>query len=138
MGTRFEILPDKGVVYFKHDGYVSADESRRFLRAYREHPLYRAGQNVLVDFAEVADYERDWARVIALQAEVADNIYPIPQELFLVLYAPNRLTQALAQVIANSWDDVPNVVTRIAAREDEALAILGLAETRFSDLLASV
>ena len=138
MPTVLEILPDRGIVYMRQSGHLMVADSQKALADYARHPQARPGQQCLVDFSGVTSIERDWTKVMALQAEVAETMLPRTQEMLLIFYAPTPLTLELASVIVNSWDGVPDILPRIAQREDEALAILGLPETRIADLLASV
>ncbi|EAQ01472.1 hypothetical protein OB2597_01247 [Pseudooceanicola batsensis HTCC2597] len=134
MPLRYEILPEIGLVYIRYWGLATLQETAEAFLAYAQDPLFRPGQNHLIDLSRIDDYERNFPDLIKLQAAKADFIMTEGHRSLTVYYAPTRIGYAMALSIIRSWEGLNGVVPILTQDEGEALALLGVKETQFADL----
>ena len=137
MPVTFQILPTHGLVYVRFDGEARLGESQASMQAYRHHPDYRPGQKQLIDMSRVTGFERDFPRIIALMAEVAEIFHQPGVEMMAVYYVTNRHGRDVARLVMQSWADIPGIVTRMTEDEAAALSILGMKERTIAALFAA-
>ena len=137
MAVTFRILPDRGLVYVRYVDFALIDESIQAFSAYMNHPDCRPGQKHLIDLAAVVGFERDYPRLMALQAFMARLYVGTDIQTMAAFFAPSREAQEMTTPVLRSWEGHDQVVVRVLDNEAEALAFLGLTETRIADLLAN-
>lgn len=125
MPLSFRIYRDLNLVFVAYEGLMSIAETRRELSAYRTHPDFSPTQNHLLDLRRVTDWERDFPRLMAMQAEGIDMFTPGTTPPYLVYFAPTKVGQDAAMACIRSWDDGSVIIPRLTTREDDALQILG-------------
>ncbi|MBU2962184.1 hypothetical protein KO516_15460 [Citreicella sp. C3M06] len=135
MSIDFHILADRGLVYVRYEGFALIDDTMKAFGRYMQHPQARPGQKQFVDLSGVTGYERDFTRLMAIQARKADQFGSGGTQTLMVYYAPSRLGLELAQLVLRSWEGFDAVVALIQQSEQEALSLLGLPETCVADLL---
>ncbi|MGV6849213.1 MAG: hypothetical protein ACWA5A_12630 [Marinibacterium sp.] len=136
MPVSFRIFPGRGLVYVRYAGHTYLDESFAAIADYMRHPDFRPGQKQLVDLAAVTGYERDFARLLELQAGKADLFGGSGLETLIVYYAPTPQSRDLARLVMRSWEPFDHVIARIQETEADALALLGEPERDFDTLMA--
>lgn len=136
MSVSFQILASRGLVYVRYSGFARLDDTFVAFGQYMRHPDFRPGQKQLVDLSGVTGFERDYARLFAMQSIKADAFLNGDAQTLIVYYAPGEEAQRLCQLVARSWEPVASVVALVQQHEDEALALLGQAETSIAELLA--
>ena len=137
MPIKADILAERGLIYFKFSGYVTVGEALASMEAITQKPEFRVGMKHFVDFQDVTDYERDYVKVLELQAKVADHVIQDEIQTLLVLLATTPQGREMANINVRSWEGVTTVVPVIAETEKRALELLGEPETRIADLLAN-
>ena len=135
MSVTFRILRARGVVYVRYFGFVGIESSLIAFRDYMEHPDCRPGQKHLVDLSEVTEFEKDYARILQLQALKAEQFVGQPVETMLAYIAPTAAARAMAALVLRSWEGNEYVIPRVLDTEAEALAFLGMPERRVAELL---
>ena len=139
MPGSYTILPERGLVYVRYEGYITLDEGQAMFAAYTRDPRSHPGQKQLVDLSRVTDWERDFIRLMKMQAQKAEVFLgPEQSQFMMILYAPTPETQAVGRHFAASWQGVRGIVVSLQHDEADALAILGQPETSFSELLDKV
>lgn len=136
MPLSFRILMNRGIVYVRFWDHVTPDECFVSFADYMRHPDCRPGQRHLVDLSAVTTFQKDFAKLMALQAFKAEQFIGQPTETMLAYYAPTEPSRQLAALVVRSWEGFDHVVPRVFASEAEALTFLGQREARISDLLA--
>lgn len=136
MSITFRILPDRGLVYVRYSGRVRIDDSMTAFADYMRHPDCRPGQKHLVDLSAVTSYERNFSRILELQALKTEHFVGQPVETLLAYYAPTAEAQQMAALVLRSWEGTDHIVARVLLTETETLAVLGLSESTIDDLLA--
>lgn len=68
MPVTFRILPAHSLTYVRFSGQVDLNETFAEFDNYTRHPDFRPHQSQLIDLTEVRDYERDFSRIMELQA----------------------------------------------------------------------
>jgi hypothetical protein len=136
MSLSFRILPDRGLVYVRYFGHVMIADSMTAFADYMRHPDSRPGQKHLVDLSAVTGFEKDFTRILELQALKTEHFVGQPMETLLAYYAPSAEAQQMAALVLRSWEGTDHIVARVLLTEAETLAVLGLSETRIDDLLA--
>lgn len=137
MPSSFRIIPRLGLVLIEHSGFITVQESLDSIAAYAVHPDARPGQKHLATFAQVTDYERDWLRIMSIQARLADVVVPSDHETLLVMHAPHKVAREVAILIRKSWEGNGGVIPNIVQTEAEALSLLGIKGTQFHDSLVA-
>lgn len=135
MPVTFLPLPDHGLVLFTYSGHVGMGESMAAIAEAARHPAYRPGMRHLVDISAITGFEKVFPALLSMQAKVLDDFPVIAEPTMVLWYAPTRIGQEMAQTVAKSWAETAHV--RLVVQEDEegALSVLGLRETRISQLL---
>jgi hypothetical protein len=136
MAVRYQIYLDLGLVHVRYSGTAILDESFEAVGRYLQDPGYRPGQKQFVDLSDVTDYEKDYAKLLMLQAKKLEAFLR-GNESLLVYYAPTALTQELSNLIARSWEDIGAVVPVVVTDREAAMSVLGLAPDVFDGLLAA-
>ena len=130
-------MPHRGLVYVRYEGYVSIDDTVSLLAEYMPHPDRVAGQMQLVDLSAVTGFEKDFARLMGLQAQKADAFRPGDGvQTLLVYYAPHDEGFEMAKLILRSWQGVASVMATVQRNAAHALDILGQPERDMDELLA--
>ena len=137
MPVRFDVISHRGIVVVHNFGHLTVATTQSAFAAFTASPACIPGQIHLSDLSAVTSYERDLPGFLQVQADIADKFHGDAPETLLVIYAPTPISMELARFLHNSWSGTGSVIPRIATTEAEALAILGVPETRISDLLAS-
>ena len=137
MPISFQVLKSRALVFVQYDGFARIDDAMTAFADYARHPDCRPGQKQLVDLSKVTGVEKDFTKLMELQAQKADVFMNGSAETLIVYYAPTNKGRAIAQMILRSWEPFNNVVPIVLDDETESLAVLGQTETNFSDLLAS-
>ena len=134
MPLSYTILPPLGIVYVRYDGEARLEETMEVFGRYAADPDFRPGLTQLVDLSRVTEFERDFMTLARSQAGKADTMTGLRTPTLAVYYAPTQVGQEMAQQILKSWDGLDAVIVRIATDEAQALEMLGLEISRFSDL----
>ncbi|GGL62536.1 hypothetical protein [Wenxinia marina] len=137
MPVSFRILPGRNLVYVRYDGIAGVAETESSFRSYAAHPDFRPGQMQLIDVSRVTGYEKAYAEFIAMQARIAGMAYRPDRSIFIAFYATTAVGREMAGLAGASWDSVDGAVVVMGEDEGELLALLGLRERSFADLLAS-
>lgn len=103
---------------------------------YTRNPDSHPGQKQLIDLSRVTNWERDFIKLMRMQAEKAEVFLGDRSDFMMILYAPTPRTQEVGRHFVASWEGVPGMVVSLQHDEAGALAILGQPETRIADLLA--
>lgn len=136
MPVTFRILRDRNLVYIRYAGLTRVDETVRAMAACITHPDFDPRARHIVDMRAVTAFEADYPAFLAMQASATD-IYHRPDHVpFFVYIAPGPVAQSMARLVIRQWQGIPDVVLRLVAAEDEALALLGIAGVTLADLLA--
>lgn len=136
MAVSFRIFPTRGLVYVRYEGFVDLESTFLALSEYAQHPNYAPGQKQLVDLSRITDYERDFARIMSVQARKVDIFAGNALETMFMYYVDSAISRDMARTILRSWEGIDSVVARVQDHEGSALQLLGLPETNFDDLLA--
>lgn len=137
MPVTFRILTARALVYVRYDGFARLQESFEAFGAYARHPDCRPGQRQFVDLTGVTGVERDFVKIMELQAVKADVFVSPGHQTLISYFAPSEPARTLAALAMRAWEGTNGVVARIFDTEEAALAFLGQAETRVADLLAA-
>ncbi len=135
MSIYFRIFPNHGLVYVRFEGVTRMDDGMESFKSYREHPDFRPGQKQLLDLSAITGMDKDYVKLFALQAEIAEVMVTEPAQTLIVYYAPTPISYDNAKLISRSWDSVCSVVTSVQRSEADCLNILGLSEPNFAALL---
>ena len=130
MAVDFRILPDSNVVLVFCSGHVTVAETLAAFDRYTSSPDFRPGQSQLIDLSDVEAYERDFTRIMSLQAHQTEayfsNSIAPNQTTHLIYVAPNELSQTMAMSSLRSWRNLPGIVPLVVQSLDDALEILSL------------
>ncbi|NDV98122.1 hypothetical protein G0A00_02315 [Yangia sp. PrR002] len=135
MSVTFRILPKHGLVYASYEGQAYLKETSAALTDYLSHPDFRPGQKHLVDLSRVTGWDGDFVELMKIQARMADAMLGGGAEAMKVYYAPTRISLELARLALQSWDGLDGAVMLVQQSERRSLALLGLAERSFEQLL---
>lgn len=130
MPMTFRILPNRNLVHSRCRGQVTVAEVLDAIESYQHHENFAPGQSLLIDLSDVTGYERDFTKIMSLQAQQAGISLPSdgssPDTFYLIYVAPNEMTQAMANASLRSWRDLPGVAALVFERLDQAAEVLGL------------
>lgn len=137
MSVSYRILKSRGIVYVRYQGMVRIRESMELFGEYAQHPDCRPGQKQFVDLSEVTDVERDYSKIMEMQAMKTDVFMAGGAQPIIIYFAPTETARAMAGLIIKSWEPFSSVVPLIIEDEAEALNILGLEEQSIAQLLTT-
>ena len=137
MPLSFRIFSRRGLVVVRYEGEARIDDTMRAFAEYASHTDFAPGQKQLIDLTQITSYEKDYARVMQMQAIKADSLTGKGEQALMVYLAPTPAAQELSGLIVKSWEDVDSVVPMIQHSEAQALAILGQPETTLEALYAA-
>jgi hypothetical protein len=138
MPLSFHILADRGLVCVKYQGFIKIETTAKAFAQYMAHPDCRPGQKQLVDMRGVTGFEKDYAKLMAMQAQKAEQFTGQGMETLIVYLVDDQQHGHLARVIIQSWDGLDGVVARIQTDEADALELLGQPERTVDELLRRV
>ncbi len=128
MAVSYHVDARRGLVHARFQGFVSTAETLGAAQACAQHPDFSPLFNQVIDFAEVEGFERDYARLIAMLAELPDHLLQPGTEPIIVYVAPTPVGQEMARVVLKSMTGLPGPVFRVVSTLAEALALLGWRE----------
>ena len=135
MPVSFQILPRRQLVLFTYSGLVGLQEAMDAVADCASHPDYRPWLRQFCDLSRVTGVERNFPKLLKMQAKFAEDLQPHGHDLIVLFYAPTPAGQDMAKTARKSWDGLNAVIVLIHDHEAEALALLGLPETSLAQLL---
>ena len=135
MPVKFHILPQRNLILFTYSGMVGLQESMDAVSACARSAEYRPWMRQLCDLSLVTGVEKDFPKLLKMQAKFAEDLQDNGHDLIVLFYAPNKAGQELADMARRSWDGLNSVIVMVQTHEAEALALLGLRETRMDELM---
>jgi hypothetical protein len=135
MPVTYRIHLDLNAVYVRYSGVALLQDSFVAVGTYLQDPDFRPNQKQFVDLSAVTDFERDYAKLFALQAKKAEAFFRGIESLVVYL-APTEVTRAMANLIAQSWKDVGAVVPVVVTTIEDAQTVLGFDAESFEALMA--
>lgn len=131
MPVSHRTLPEHALVHVLCSGSVTVAETQNALQAYARDPDSAPGQSLLIDLTNVTAYERDFPKIMSLQAQQAEVYLRSDTKVHLIYIAPNKLTQSMAMAALRSWKSLDGVIPLLVATLPEALDVLGLSQQEF-------
>ena len=135
MPASFQILPAANLVYVRYSGLMRVEDSLKAFGAYAAHPDARPGQRHLIDLSRITDMERDFAKIMQLQATKGADLAMREVETLMVYFANTAVSLKAAALAKNGWSASQGVIAIVQDTEETALAALGLAAASFDALL---
>jgi hypothetical protein len=137
MPATFQILPELNLVHVQYSGFMLVNDTLSAFGDYIRHPDARPGQRHLIDFSHITDMERDFTRVMQLQAYKGEDLAIPGVETMMVYLATTPISRKAAALAKNGWSESQGVVTLVLEAEAAALKALGLAYDSIDALLSS-
>lgn len=131
MSVSFRIFPDRGLVFVRYQGFAKLEDTLAAFAEYACHPDCAPGQKQLVDLSGITGFDRDFPKLMEVQARKADVFAANGVETLMVYYAPTKLTKEIARLVLRSWEPFDSIVALIQEDEAQALELLGLSERSF-------
>ena len=78
-------MPERQLILFTYAGHVTLQESMDIVASAAAHPEYRPSMRQLCDLAAVTGVERDFPKLLRMQARIIEDLLPQGQDL-LVLF----------------------------------------------------
>jgi hypothetical protein len=135
MSVQFKIFPDWNLLVFTYSEHVTYQESSEVVAAATTHPAHRKGMRQLCDVSQVTSVERNFPKLMKMQAKMAEDLALQAPELFVIFYAPNRAGRQLAEMARRSWEGLDSVIVLVHDREANVISTLGLPEMTLGALL---
>lgn len=139
MPAHYRIIAARNLVYVRYDGVATLAQAEMLQTRYVNDPDRRAGQRYLIDLSPITDWERDFLGLMKFQAATARELV-VGQDaaMMMVFYVRPGPSMDLARHMTQTWEGVPETMVTFQTTQEGALSILGLNETSFDDLLATV
>ncbi|MCI5113005.1 MAG: hypothetical protein MRY75_20865 [Marivita sp.] len=134
MPASFHILPQHNLVYVRYSGLMLVEDSLKAFGAYARHPDARPGQRHLIDLSQITDMERDFARVMQLQASKGADLAMREAETLMVYFANTPVSLKAAALAKNGWSASQGVIAIVQETEEAALSALGMVATSIDAL----
>lgn len=135
MPANFHILPDENLVYVRYSGLMLVEDSLKAFGDYARHPDARSGQRHLIDLSRITDMERDFVRVMELQASKGAELAMREAETLMVYFADTPISLKAAALAKNGWSASQGVIAIVQETEEAALSALGLRFDRIDAML---
>lgn len=128
MPVSFRIFPERGPVFVRYAGFAKLDDTLAAFADYALHPNYKPGQKQLVDLSGITGYEKDFTKLMKIQAQKVDVFAAEGAETLMVYVAPTPLAKDLSRLVLRSWEPFDAVVALVQEDEAHALELLGQPE----------
>ncbi|NKX46131.1 hypothetical protein [Roseicyclus persicicus] len=138
MPVTFRIFPDHALVTVRYTGHVRFCDGQSAFCDYLEHPDRRRREKHLLDLSEVTGFDRDYARLMQMQAVKAAAFYETGGPAMLLYLAPTDVSLRLALMFQRSWDGVADLAVRVVRETEQAEDVLGLRPGALETLLQTV
>lgn len=135
MPGSYRILADRGLVYVRYEGRVLLREAEEMFADFMGNPAGNLGLKQLIDLSRVTDWEKDFPKLMAMQADKADAFMTTGHTFFMVFYAPTEKARAMGRVLVAPWKNIPGIVTTMQEDEDAILDILGQPDASIDAIL---
>ena len=135
MPVTFKIIPKRQLILFTYSGLVTLQESMDIVAQSARDPLYQPWQRHLCDLSAVTEVERDFLRLMQMQAKIAETFQPQAHDTIVLFYAPTKAGQMMAEMARKSWEGLNSVLVMVQHSEAQALAMLDLPEQNLQALL---
>lgn len=136
MPATYQILPSHNLVYVRYSGAMMVEDSLKAFGGYSRDPAARPGQRHLVDLSRITDMERDFARIMQLQATKGAELAMRETETLMIYFANTPLSLRAAALAKNGWSDSQGVIAIVLEREDAVMSALGLPFQAIDEMLA--
>ena len=136
MPVTVQILPDYNLVYVRFWGVLRVEETAAALAAFARNPQCRPGQRHLVDLTRLTDIERNYPKLMELEASKVEMLAGTGVETFMVYLANTPIGRRATNMGRNGWPPECGVVAIGLENEDDALFALGLPFRSIADMLA--
>jgi len=134
----FQILQKRQLILFTYWGQVGLQESMDIVAEAARHPDYSPWFRQLCDLSSVTGVERNFPKLLKMQAKILEDLGPGGPDMLVLFYAPTRPGQVMAQMAQKSWEGLNSVRVLIQETEVGVLDLLGLPEANLAALLAQV
>lgn len=134
MPVTVQIYPNHGMAHIQFSGHVLIAEAMAEFERYTKHPDFSPYQKQLVDFSRVDSFEHDYAKIMGLQARIAEDMLPADAQVLLAYFAPTDVGKEMSRSAGQSWEGIERVIVRMFESEADTLHFLGLSETELSAL----
>ncbi len=138
MSVSYRIFPDRGLVYVRYQGFARVADTQAAFAAYTVDPDCRPGQKQLVDLRAVTGFERDYAKLMQLQALKAEMFAIHGSETLIVYLVSSAETREMVRIVLQAWDSFDGLVALMQTDEGDALQLLGQPERSIRALVAQV
>lgn len=135
MPVTYQILPRHNLVYVRYSGAMMVEDSLKAFDTYARDPNARPGQRHLVDLSRITDMERDFTRIMQLQATKGAELAMRETETLMVYFANTPLSLRAAALAKNGWSVSQGVIAVVFEREDAVMSALGLPCETIDDML---
>ncbi len=135
MPVTFKIIPKRQLILFTYSGLVTLQESMDIVAQSACDPQYQPWQRHLCDLSAVTEVERDFLRLMQMQAKIAETFQPQAHDRIVLFYAPTKAGQMMAEMARKSWEGLNSVLVMVQHSEAQALAMLDLPEQNLQALL---
>jgi hypothetical protein len=135
MPVTYQILPRHNLVYVRYSGAMMVEDSLKAFDTYARDPDARPGQRHLVNLSRITDMERDFARIMQLQATKGAELAMRETETLMVYFANTPLSLRAAALAKNGWSVSQGVIAVVFEREDAVMSALGLPFETIDDML---
>ena len=136
MPITFRILPERGLVVVRFEGFVTIGEIRDASAGYVADKDFALGQKQLVNLSEITGYDIDYVDFMNLQAGKAERLALAGVQSLVVYIAPTPISQEIGAMFIRTWDGVDAVVPMVQESEARALSLLGQPEDSVAALFA--
>ena len=135
MPATFHILPEHNLVYVRYTDMMRVEDSLNAFAAYTRHPDARPGQRHLIDLSRITDMERDFVKIMHLQASKGAELAMREAETLMVYFANTPLSLRCAALAKNGWCASQGVIAIVQETEEAALSALGVSFDSIDALL---
>lgn len=137
MSGQFRILPDRGLIYVRYDGWLRLPDAEALMVEYYAHPDMRPDMKRLFDLSGLTGFDVDFPRLLAIHAENTHVYAEKKADMMMIVHAPTEVSREFGQLLVAPWRGVSGMVATVQSEEAAALAILGQPEQSFADMLAA-
>ena len=138
MSVSYRIFPNRGLVYVRYQGFALVADTERAFAAYTVDPDCRPGQKQLVDLRGVTGFERDYTKLMQLQARKAELFATQGIETLVVYLVSSAETRDMVRTVLQAWESFDGLVALMQTDEAEALHLLGQPENTIQALVEKV
>lgn len=131
MPVHFTLHARYGIAHIHFSGHVTAEEILASAAELAATPGVHPDLHQIIDFSDVASFERDYVRLLSMLAQLPDHLVHRGHEPMFIYVCPTQVGLNMADFVIRSMEGMEGgPILRVTRSMPEALHLLGQPDAR--------